>query len=239
MDHPGPAHHRTMGGEVSLKPPAAAWCTADLPGRAHMGTPQGAVPAVMRWPGPRGGQRGNPSVDRSGDRAGSASGGAMTTLYGFKGALPARQRQVSAQTRQGRVAIEGMRDLDGHHQGQARKRWPLSDSGAGGHVAASRTEALTGAPPPPGRPCSAGWRYPPLRRFDGRACKDRAWPVLRAGHPLAVQDLGTYRKDGVNREGPDALLWKLTALSSCNRRTASESITCPRAVKGVTASKML
>jgi hypothetical protein len=38
---------------VSRKPAAAAWCAADLSGRAHMGTPEGAVPAVMRWPGPR------------------------------------------------------------------------------------------------------------------------------------------------------------------------------------------
>jgi phospholipase D-like protein len=31
--------------------PPAASCTAHLPDRAHMGTPQGAVPAVMRCPG--------------------------------------------------------------------------------------------------------------------------------------------------------------------------------------------
>jgi membrane protein implicated in regulation of membrane protease activity len=28
-----------------------AWVILVLPDRAHMGTPQGAVPAVMRWPG--------------------------------------------------------------------------------------------------------------------------------------------------------------------------------------------
>jgi hypothetical protein len=34
---------------------------------------------------------------------------------------------------------------------------------------------------------SAGRRYPPLRCDDDRGCKIRAWPVLRAWHPLAAQ----------------------------------------------------
>jgi len=37
------------------------------------------------------------------------------------------------------------------------------------------------------RPAPAGQRYPPSRRADGRACTDRAWPVLRAGYLLAAQ----------------------------------------------------
>ena len=78
-------------------------------------------------------------------------------------------------------------------------------------------------------PASAGRRYPPLRCPDGRACRIRPWPVLRAWHPLAGQrspssalatlasygwryaphwtvifpgkTVGTYRKDGANRGG--------------------------------------
>ena len=102
----------------------------------------------------------------------------------------------------------------------------------GGHVAPLRAEALPGAPPPPGRP--PRYRRSAVPAVTLRRCPRlpvRAWPVLRAGHPLAAQDhsqgrslrsrrqgdgrkrpplssdlarqdLGTYRKDGAKRGGP-------------------------------------
>lgn len=67
MGLPGPAQHRTMGGDwVSLNPPAAACNPADLPGRAHVDTSPGAVRAVMRWPGPGGGRGQSPRERKCG-----------------------------------------------------------------------------------------------------------------------------------------------------------------------------
>ena len=58
----------------------------------------------------------------------------------------------------------------------------LADSGAAGHVAPLRAVALRARRRQVSRPASAGRWYLPSRCADGRACKDRAWPVLRAGH---------------------------------------------------------
>ena len=52
-----------------------------------------------------------------------------------------------------------------------------------------------------GCPASAGRRYPPQRCVDGRVCKDRAWPVLRARHPLTAQDHSQGRSLRSRRRG--------------------------------------
>jgi hypothetical protein len=77
-----------------------------------------------------------------------------------------------------------MRYRDGHHRqdhgGEAVGQ--LADSGAAAMsrpfgrkpYGARRRRRVS-------RPVPAGRRYPPSRCADGRACKDRAWPALRAG----------------------------------------------------------
>jgi hypothetical protein len=75
------------------------------------------------------------------------------SLYGFKGAPSARhypgrgpdKRQETPSHREEYVTETGTTTRT-----KAGSGGPLSDSG-GGHVAPSRAEALTGAPPPPGR----------------------------------------------------------------------------------------
>ena len=155
-------------------------------------------------------------------------------LYVFKGVPPARDGRARRPRRtQGREVIEHGCVIETGTSARTKsgKRWDTA-----------RPPGRRAMPRPLGwEPCgarrrrqvrwpaSAGRRCPPLRSADDRTCEDRAWAVLRAGHPLAArrsqsralrlkpprrsrdgasatldsdlprQDLGTYRMDGADR----------------------------------------